>query len=1203
MRSFSLLLCITFALFLNCAAQADQKGFQDHISPLLKKYCFGCHNVDEQTSGIRVDHLDGSFPDRSLKLWEGIRRNIGERSMPPEGEPQPSTAERVFLEQWIQKSLNHARSRKREKNGSIRRLTVDQYRNSLQELLGIRENITEVLPPEAVSKSGFTNNSQSMLLSPLQVEAYFNIAEKALEMAIVDPAAKPVIQNFVMELGQSINPTPCPDKLILGANSHLLANADFVVTEPLPQKPFEFTPFQMETKFRFIEGYQGNSTVRGWREYDSIYHAVFACMRGNKGYPKGRPYQTVPEGLLLRPAIPSAELFGVESTYGPKSNFKVSLRELPHHGNFRVTVRAARYADGLLLDRGASHQSEEGASAIVVNDPSKGQKFETPEAGVYQVDIHFPPDPKPLPSDGSRLTEDLVAHWPLNGNGMSVESEVPLDGTVEGDTVFDKSPFGRGAAFAGGDGSIAVPNHESLRVGSGDFTVAAWIHPRELRQGGIVTLGGYGYTHGWVFDMPNNKGVLRLETARAGNQANGTVQSPRGAIRVNRWQHVAVTVTREDNGTRLYVNGIEVAKGTIGAADIGNPDLPLHIGRVHGANLFKGLIDEVRLYRRSLGPAEIQALVEPGRKFVGRSGREQPHELTVQIDDRDFTSTLQQPAFLVLRLDAGPHEVRARYQGSSKLHRMVLTPLAAEDPTRQAFERFKSRSPRLGVHVGLRRDCGSTFSRVQKPVRVADTKLQEFVFEGAINDYPSPDVEKNNVNYLAGVREIGVRSEYTDGHDVPRLRVRSIQFEGPYYEQWPPKTHTQIFIDSKNKGQPEIYAREIISLFTERAFRRPAVKAEIDSFCSVWQDSFADTEDFAQSIKETLTVILTSPQFLFLIENSATPEAEELAEYELASKLSYFLWNAAPDQTLLMLASAGELKKQLDAQVERMIADDRAEDFCRAFGSEWLNLDKFDVLETDRRRFPKLTRHAREYLRDEPIQLLLFVLRNNRPVSELIRSDYVVVNEIVADYYGLSVPPDTGFQFVPVRHQSENLGGVLTAASIMAGLSDGREANPVKRGAWLARRIIAEPPDDPPPNVPELPEDDSKLTLRQKLEQHRNVDGCRKCHSGIDPWGIPFQQVNAAGLFEAKAVDAASTLPDKTEVGGVSDLKRYLAEDRIDQVAFSVLKHLAEYATGRTLNYNEIEFLRKRGVELKAKGYRTRDLIHFVVNSDVFLTK
>lgn len=1181
---------------------ADEKEFQGRIAPLLKKYCVGCHNVDEQTSGIRVDHLDGTFPDRTLKLWEGIRRNIAESAMPPEDELQPTVAERVFLEEWIQKTLNKARSRKREKNGSIRRLTVAQYRNTLQGLLGIREDMTEVLPPEAVSRSGFTNNSQAMLLSPLQVEAYFSIAEKALGMAIVDPAEKPVIQNFEMELGKSINSTPFPDKLILGANSHLLANEDFVVTEPLPQKPFAFTPFRMETKFRFIEGYQGNSTVRGWREYDSIYHAVFACMRGNEGYPKGRPYQTVPGGLLLRPAIPSAELFGVESTYGPKSNFKVSLRELPQHGNFRVTVKAARYEDGLLLDRGAESRPEDAPSAIVVAEPFKDPEFVIPSAGVYQIDLHFPPEPKPPASDDSRLAEDLIAYWPLDGNANS-RSEIPLNGQQEGDAVFDRSPFGRAAALPGRDGSIAVPGHESLLVGTGDFTVAAWIHPRELRQGGIVTLGGYGYTHGWVFDMPNNQGVLRLETANAGNQHNGTVQSPPGAIRVNQWQHVAVTVTREDNGTRLYVNGLEVARGTIGGADLGNPSLPLQIGRVHGANLFKGLIDEVHLYRRPLAPAEIQALVDPGRKFVGRPTREQPKQLTLQIDDRDFTSTLQQPAYVVLRLEAGSHKVRARYQGNSVLDRMVLSPLAPEDPVRLVFERFEQRSPRLGVHVGLRRDCGSTFSRVQKPIRVADTELQEFIFEGAINDYPSPDVEKNNVNYLAGVREIGVRSEYTDGHDVPRIRIRSVRFEGPYYEEWPPKTHSQIFIASVNEEQPEIYAREILSSFATRAFRRPAVKAEVDAFHEVWRTTFAETDNFQLSVKEALTVILTSPQFLFLIENSSTPEAERLAEFELASKLSYFLWNAAPDQTLLQLAADGQLRAQLDSQVDRLIADERAEQFCRAFGSEWLNLDKFDVVETDRKRFPNLTRHVREHLREEPIQLLLDILRNNRPVAELIRSDYVMVNGAVAAYYGLTVPPDTGFEFVRVRHQSDRLGGVLTTASVMAGLSDGREANPVKRGAWLARKIIAEPPDDPPPNVPELPDDTQNLTLRQKLEQHRDVDGCRKCHSGIDPWGIPFQQVNAAGLFESKAVDAGSTLPDRTKVGGVNDLKRYLAEDRVDQVAFSVLKHMAEYAIGRSLNYNEIEFLRKQGVELKTMGYRTRDLVHFIVTSDLFLTK
>src|SRR4029079_8806943 len=143
------------------------------------------------------------------------------------------------------------------------------------------------------------------------------------------------------------------------------------------------------------------------------------------------------------------------------------------------------------------------------------------------------------------------------------------------------------------------------------------------------------------------------------------------------------------------------------------------------------------------------------------------------------------------------------------------------------------------------------------------------------------------------------------------------------------------------------------------------------------------------------------------------------------------------------------------------------------------------------------------------------------------------------------------------QHQHKNLGGILTQAGILAGLSDGRESNPIKRGAWLARKIIAEPPDEPPPNVPKLPDDDgTKLTLRQKLERHRNQKGCVKCHSGIDPWGLPFEQYDAAGLFRAEgASDASSTVPDGTQLADVAALKLYLVHDRLDQVTFSVLKH------------------------------------------------
>jgi hypothetical protein len=237
--------------------------------------------------------------------------------------------------------------------------------------------------------------------------------------------------------------------------------------------------------------------------------------------------------------------------------------------------------------------------------------------------------------------------------------------------------------------------------------------------------------------------------------------------------------------------------------------------------------------------------------------------------------------------------------------------------------------------------------------------LEEFVFEGAINDFPSPDVEKDNVNYLAGVREIGVRSEYIDGRDMPRLLVRSVEFEGPLHKTWPPATHRNIFTESDHEDTPAVYAQEVIRSFATRAFRRPTTDPEVESFFAIWKDSFANSGSFERGIKDALLVVLTSPQFLFLIENSASPEPEDLAPYELASKLSYFLWNAAPDQQLLKLAATHKLRESLDVEIDRMIRDPRFRQFASEFTSQWLSLDKLDVVEVDRKRYPKLTRYTR----------------------------------------------------------------------------------------------------------------------------------------------------------------------------------------------------------------------------------------------------
>ena len=165
----------------------------------------------------------------------------------------------------------------------------------------------------------------------------------------------------------------------------------------------------MRTKYRFIEGYQGNDTVRGWREYDSIYHAVFADMRGSNGYPKGDAYSTVPQGLLLRPAIPNDEIFGADGTYGPKANFKISLRELPDDGRFRVTVTAAKYNDGLLLDPGALAQRNPRPDAVISRDPKTPVTI--PKAGIYQVDI-YPEDNACRPR---RMRRGSAKGWPDHG--------------------------------------------------------------------------------------------------------------------------------------------------------------------------------------------------------------------------------------------------------------------------------------------------------------------------------------------------------------------------------------------------------------------------------------------------------------------------------------------------------------------------------------------------------------------------------------------------------------------------------------------------------------------------------------------------------------------------------------------------------------------------------------------------------------------
>jgi hypothetical protein len=482
-----------------------------------------------------------------------------------------------------------------------------------------------------------------MQLSPLLTQAYFEIAEDALNRAIVDPSKKPVIQDFRVDLGRGINPAPLAEEIVLGAGSALLDNADVLVTQPVPAKTFPFEPFAMRTKFRFIEGYRGNDTVRGWRDFDSIYHNVFADMRGTKGYPKGKAYSVVPQGLLLRPAIPSEETFGVSATEGPQANFKISVRELPDHGRFRVTVTAAKYRDGLLLDPEAKPRpAAEGA--LVINDPMTPGVLTVAKPGIYQIDLQTE-QPNTRPADISKLSEGLTGLWPR---------DVP----VQNATKVEDSPVGTAISLKGdSDGLVvprkSIPTDDAHNLGEGDFTVAVWIHPGKLKREGVVSLGNAERSQGWFLDLAD-RGVVRFQMAAnrpcgdCRTSGNATVSSPAGAVHDNDWQHIAVVMRRGRNDARIYVNGSLITKAAAGYAEFDDVSADLRIGHIPLAPAFEGQLADVRIYRRPLDDSEILALVEPGKQFLkaapseakqfAKAAQDRRPDITLTLGDREFTA-------------------------------------------------------------------------------------------------------------------------------------------------------------------------------------------------------------------------------------------------------------------------------------------------------------------------------------------------------------------------------------------------------------------------------------------------------------------------------------------------------------------------------------------------------------------------------------
>ncbi len=325
---------------------------------------------------------------------------------------------------------------------------------------------------------------------------------------------------------------------------------------------------------------------------------------------------------------------------------------------------------------------------------------------------------------------------------------------------------------------------------------------------------------------------------------------------------------------------------------------------------------------------------------------------------------------------------------------------------------------------------------------------------------------------------------------------------------------------------PEQAARRCLDRFATHAFRRPASGAEIERLMSLFRLAHDRGDSFRDSVKLALKAVLVSPSFLFLTERHDEADGTyQIGPYEMASRLSYFLWSSTPDDALMDLATSGRIfeSEVLDEQVRRMLADPRSRALAEQFAGQWLRLDMLEkAAEPDRRRFPEYSTELRDAMVEEPIAFFQSLVRENASLLDLLDADYTYVNEVLARHYGIEGV--SGPEFRRVNLDDANRGGVLGMAGILTLTSYPLRTSPVLRGRWVLEELLGTPPPPPPPNVGILSQSDGPsdgLTFRQRLELHRDKPQCASCHSKLDPLGFGLENFDAIGRW-------------RVEIGGVA---------------------------------------------------------------------
>ena len=418
-----------------------------------------------------------------------------------------------------------------------------------------------------------------------------------------------------------------------------------------------------------------------------------------------------------------------------------------------------------------------------------------------------------------------------------------------------------------------------------------------------------------------------------------------------------------------------------------------------------------------------------------------------------------------------------------------------------------------------------------------------------------------------------------------------------------------LAVEVKPGSEATKAAARILTPIISRAFRRNVDPAHISAYGNLVNVVMNEDESFARGMQVALSSILVSPRFLFRVEGhrEVKDKVRTIDDYELASRLSYFLWSSMPDDRLLSLAFSGELKKPriLEGEVERMLIDPRASGLTEGFATQWLNLRNLDEV-TPAPKF-NFSDSIRLSMKTETMMFFEEVMRRNRSVIDFLDGKFTFVNEELAQHYGLENVSGDEFRLVSLTDTPRF--GVLTHGSILTLTSQPNRTSPVMRGKWIMENILGTTPPDPPEDVPEIDEkkaESGESSFRQQLEIHRESVVCASCHNHMDPLGFGFENYDAVGRFRTRdgkfPVDPSGVLPTGEEFKGTEQLVKILTQ-REDEFARALTTRLLTFALGRGLEYYDRCAIDKITEAAKKDGYRFHSLVKQIVFSDPFLKR